>query len=81
MTPELKKEIIIGVCSALFTATFTGIPAVLLFWWTWRRDQERLVVQKLLMYLPTIAEYTDLEKDEFGPNFGIVVRNRSLFPV
>ena len=81
MTPELEKEVIIGVVSALFTAVFTGIPAAALFWWTWQRDQERLVVQKLLNEVHTAAGSSVLERDSLGPTFGILIRNRSLFPV
>jgi len=63
MTPELEKELIVGVVSALFTALFAGIPGIALFWWTFRRDQERLLVDKLTSH------------------WGILIRNRSLFPV
>jgi hypothetical protein len=63
------------------TALFTGIPAALLFWWTWQRDQERLVVQKLFPNWQTITGNWVSEKDEFGPVFGILIRNRSLFSV
>jgi hypothetical protein len=62
-------------------ALFTGIPAGLLFWWTWQRDQERLVVQKLFSNWQTLTGSTVSEKDESGPVFGILIRNRSLFSV
>jgi hypothetical protein len=39
MSPELEKEIIVGLLSAFLTAVFTGVPAILLFRWTWQRDQ------------------------------------------
>jgi len=77
MTPELWKELIIGV----FTAAFTGIPAMLLFWWTWRRDQERVLVQKILPFTQDENGAIALMQDEVGPKFGLVVRNRSLFSV
>jgi hypothetical protein len=81
MTPELKKELIIGIVSALATALFTGIPAVALFWWTWRRDQERLRVQKLFPHGRTLSGDRVRVRDNFGPVVGIVIRNLSLFPV
>ena len=81
MTPELKKELIIGIVSALATALFTGIPAVALFWWTWRRDQERLRVQKLFPHGRTLSGDRVRLRDDFGPGVGIVIRNLSLCPV
>lgn len=79
MTPELTKEIFVGVAASAFTALFTGVPAALLVWWTWQRDQERLVVTVTTKtwfqgkYVPT--------KDSLGRACGILIRNRSLFPV
>jgi hypothetical protein len=81
MTPELEKDMIIGIVAVFFTALFTGIPALLLFWWTWQRDQERLIVQKLLVQWQTASGDSVLERDTRGPTFGILIRNRSLFPV
>jgi hypothetical protein len=81
MTPELHKELIVDIVSVTLTAVFTGIPAGLLLWWTWQRDQERLVVQKLLTRVETITGDKVLANDNFGPEFGILIRNRSLFPV
>src|SRR5579859_1546632 len=81
MTPELWKEIIVGVLASFFTAVFTGVPAMLLFWWTWQRDQERLVVQKLIPFARTPDGKLVELKDNLGPRFGIMIRNRSLFPV
>jgi hypothetical protein len=78
---ELTKEIIVGCVAAIATALFTGIPAALLFWWTWQRDQERIVVKKLIPHWPTITDQWVPEKDAFGPVFNILIRNRSLFPV
>lgn len=81
MTPELWKEIIIGSVTVLCTAFFTGVPALLLFWWTWRRDQERLKVQKLVWMAHTTEGKLLPLRDNVGPQFGILVRNLSLFPV
>jgi hypothetical protein len=73
VTPELEKEIII----AIFTAFCTGIPAGLLFWWTRRRDQEHLLVQKVFYNM----SHPDSDKDEVSKGTGILIRNRSLFSV
>lgn len=81
MTPELEKEIIVGVVAAVCTALFTGIPAFLLFWWTWQRDQERLVVQKLLTYAETPDGRRVQLRTGPAPNCGVLIRNRSLFSV
>ncbi len=81
MTSDLTKEIIVGSLSAFFTAVFTGVPAAALFWWTYMRDQERLVVEKVgPRKLATAARQT-FGND--GPNsvLEIVIRNRSLFSV
>ena len=61
------------------TALFTGIPAILLLWWTWRRDQERLVVS--VVTKSWVRDEVVPSRDELGPAPGILVRNRSLFPV
>jgi hypothetical protein len=75
---ELEKETIV----ACVGAAFTGIPAILLFWWTWRRDQERLIVQKIIDYVKTLDGKRVVFKDSTGlPSLGILVRNRSLFAV
>lgn len=81
MTPELRKELVIDGLSVFLTALFTGIPAMLLFWWTRRRDQERLFVQKLFMNVQTATGNLVPERDELGRVFGILIRNLSLFPV
>ena len=82
MSPELTKELIVDSIAVTLTALFTGIPAALLFWWTWHRDQERLVVQKLFTNWRTLqGKEWVAEKDNFGPVFGILIRNRSLFSV
>lgn len=81
MSPELTKEVIVDSISVILTAIFTGVPAALLFWWTWQRDQERLVVKKLFTNWQTITGNWVPEKDKFGPVFGILIRNQSLFSV
>jgi hypothetical protein len=81
MTPELSKEIIVGCVAAVATALFTGVPAALLFWWTWQRDQERIIVKKLIPNWPTLTGEWVPERDAFGPVFNILIRNRSLFTV
>jgi hypothetical protein len=73
MTPELEKEIIVGVA----TAFFTGIPTAFLVWWTWARDQERLLINMLIgRRRPAGAP----PSGDDGLN-GMVIRNRSLFSV
>jgi hypothetical protein len=74
---ELKKEIIVGCIAGLATA----IPAALLFWWTWQRDQERIIVKKVIPHSPTLTDQWVPEKDKFGPVFNILITNRSLFPI
>ena len=82
MTPELQKDLIVSCVSVVATALFTGVPAIALFWWTWRRDQERLMVQKYLLYANTFEGKTVLIRGEDQiPPLGILIRNRSLFPV
>ncbi len=52
------------------------------FWWTWLRDQERLKVQKVIDYWPTLDGTQVMAKDDNGaPSLRILIRNRSLFPV
>ena len=79
MTPELTREIIVGVAAVFFTALFTGVPAGLLVWWTWQRDQERLVVNVLTK--GWVAGKLAPLADSYGPSCAILIRNRSLFPV
>ncbi|MDR3412062.1 MAG: hypothetical protein P4L87_14150 [Formivibrio sp.] len=75
---ELEKETIV----ACVGAAFSGVPAVLLFWWTWRRDQERLIVQKVIDHYPTLGGEQVIAKDPSGiPLMDVLIRNRSLFPV
>jgi hypothetical protein len=80
MTPELTKEILVGVLSAFFTALFAGVPGFALFWWTYRRDQERLIVEKARPH-GLAFEKKGLDQENVGPVYGIVIRNRSLFSV
>lgn len=81
MTPELTKEIIIDSLSVFFTALFAGLPGAALFWWTYQRDQERLIVEKTRPRGTSFDGKQVLAKDNLGPIYGIVIRNRSLFPV
>lgn len=75
---ELEKETIV----ACVGAAFSGVPAVLLFWWTWRRDQERVIVQKVIDHYPTLDGGGVIAKDKSGiPIIDVLIRNRSLFPV
>lgn len=75
---ELEKETIV----ACVGAAFSGVPAVLLFWWTWRRDQERLIVQKAINHYPQLGGERVVAKDQSGiPIMDVLIRNRSLFPV
>ena len=77
MTPDLTKETIV----ASVTAVFTGVPAALVFWWTYCRDQERLIIRKLRPRGTTLEGKKVLATDPLGPVFGILIRNLSLFPV
>jgi len=81
MTSELTKEIIIGSLAVFFTALFAGIPGMALFWWTYQRDQERLIVEKTRPRGLALEGKQVFAKDSLGPVFGIVIRNRSLFSV
>jgi hypothetical protein len=56
MSPELTKEIIVGAITAFAAALFSGIPAAILIRWSWQRNQERLIVQKLMWYFKNLAE-------------------------
>jgi hypothetical protein len=81
MTPELIKEIIVNSLGVFFTALFAGLPGAALFWWTYQRDQERLIVEKARPRELAMQKKQSLEKGNLGPVYGIVIRNRSLFPV
>jgi hypothetical protein len=74
MTSELTKEIIVGFLSVFFTALFAGLPSAALFWWTYQRDQERLIVEKMI-------PRNTLSVRGLNPVYEIIVRNRSLFSV
>jgi len=67
---EILKDILI----AFPTVTFTGWIA----YWTWRRDQERLRVQKYLVFDRTIEGKPVLVTNS---EIGVLVINLSLFPV
>jgi hypothetical protein len=78
---RVMKEIIVGSVAVASAALFSGIPAAVLVWWTWQRDQERLLVQKLLWYGNKLGGGEVLLSDTYGPMFHILIRNRSLFSV
>jgi hypothetical protein len=81
MADELTKEVIVGCV----TAIVSGIPAAVLVWWTYKRDQERLIVEKTRPDGMALERKRPLSKralsQEDVPVFGIVIRNRSLFSV
>jgi hypothetical protein len=78
MSPELLKEIIVACVAAVCAA----VPGALLVWWTWKRDQERLVVQKSPETMNGLDGNPVLLKDNWGtPKLRVLIRNRSLFPV
>jgi hypothetical protein len=82
MSPELEKEIIVACTGVFFSALFAGFPSVLLFWWTWRRDQERLRVEKYIVLVNALGGKAVVEKDDCGlPTIGVSIRNLSRFPV
>src|ERR1017187_10765988 len=68
-TFQLVKDALV----ALPTVSFTGFVA----WWSWRRDQERLRVQKIVPYVQTVSgEWVPTS----GGDIGVLVTNFSLFP-
>lgn len=74
MTPEHKFALWSTVLTALPTILFTGTVA----FWTWKRDQERIVVQKSPKHWKT-ADGTQSDATLCG--VGVIVRNLSLYPV
>jgi len=78
LTDHTFTLLVAGLISAP-TIAFTGFVA----YWTWRRDQERLIVRKVIhrklvpRWGPEGGVATEVEAD-LG---GIVVSNASLFPV
>jgi hypothetical protein len=74
MTPEHKFILGTAALTSLPTIIFTGAVA----YWSWRRDQERIIVQKS----PTYWKTPDgTRNDATLAGAGIVVTNLSLFPV
>ena len=66
----------------LWATLLTGLPTIVftgwMAFWTWRRDQERIIVLKV----PSHWETLDGTKNDLTLcGLGIVVRNLSLFPV
>jgi hypothetical protein len=72
MTPEHKFTLLTVIFTGLPTILFTGVVA----YWTWRRDQERIIVQKSPLHWKT---YDGTEGALDGA--GVVVKNLSLYPV
>jgi hypothetical protein len=69
-TFQLVKDALV----ALPTVSFTGFVA----WWSWRRDQERLRVQKIVPYIQTVSGE---RVPTSGGEIGVLVTNFSLFPI
>jgi hypothetical protein len=74
MTPEQKFTLWTSALTALPTIVFTGAVA----FWTWRRDQERIIVQKSPVHWETVD---GTHPDATLCGVGVVVRNLSLYPV
>jgi hypothetical protein len=74
MTSDQTFTVWIAALTALPTIGFTGWVA----YWTWRRDQERIVVQKSPVHWKTL-DGTQTEATLTG--VGVVVTNFSLYPV
>ena len=74
MTSEHTFTLWTTALSALPTIVFTGVIA----YWTWRRDQERIIVQKSPQYWNTLD---GTQPDAALCGVGVVVTNLSLFPV
>jgi hypothetical protein len=74
MTPEHKFAVWVTVLAGLPTVVLTGAAG----YWTWRRDQERIIVQKSPVHWRTLD---GTRTDATLSGVGIVVRNLSLCPV
>jgi len=74
MTTDQKLTLWTSVLTAIPTIVFTGAVA----FWTWWRDQERIIVQKSPKHWRT---ETPIEESAVPSGLGIVVKNLSLFPV
>lgn len=74
MTPDQEIALCTAAITALPTMIFTGVVA----FWTWRRDQERLIVKKSPVYWDAVAG-TPSEANATG--VGIVIINLSMYPV
>jgi hypothetical protein len=78
MSPELLKETILA-CVSLASA---AVPSVFLVWWTWKRDQENVIVQKWPQTMNNVHGNPVILKDGYGaPRLIVLIRNRSLFSV
>jgi hypothetical protein len=74
MTSDHKFALWTTVLTGLPTIIFTGVVA----YWTWRRDQERIIVQKSPMQWSTIDNSQTVATIA---GVGVMIRNLSLFPV
>jgi hypothetical protein len=82
MSPELMKETIVACVGVVCSAVFAAIPATILVWWTWQRDQERLIVQKSPLRVNDLYGKPVILKNTYNtPQLRVLIRNRSLFPV
>lgn len=75
MTADQKVVIWAALISAVPATTLSGVIA----WWTYRRDQERIVVRKSPMFWPNYDGSPPTDKNLGG--LGVAVTNLSLFPV
>lgn len=74
MLSDREFKILITGLAALPTILLAGVAT----YWSWRRDQERIIVQKSPVHWQTL-DGTQNENTLTG--LGIVVRNMSLYPV
>jgi hypothetical protein len=74
MTSDQKFTLWCTALAALPTIVFSGVIA----YWNWRRDQERLVVQKSPVHWKTL-DGTRTVATMSG--VGIMIRNLSLYPI
>jgi hypothetical protein len=78
---RLTKDGLVGgekvACGELYAqvrerGSFSGIPAAVLIWWSWKSNQERLIVQKLMWYFNKLGGSGVLLRDNLGPVFQIL---------
>lgn len=66
------------IAAALISAVPATALSIVIAYWTWRRDQERIVVRKVPSYWKTLDGE---QSDKTLGGLGIAVTNLSLFPV